>query len=149
MADDHHHPDGPAVRVTGLDHIVLTVRDPERSLDFYVGVLGLEGDRVGEWRSGEVPFPSVRLTATTIIDLFPESMVSADLPAPDDDAPRNLDHFCVTIEPTDLDALAASGRLDVVRGPQDALYGAQGYATSLYVADPDGNTVELRSYGAA
>ena len=59
---------------------------------------------------------------------------------------QRLDHFCITIEPTDLQALADSGRVEVVRGPQDQLFGAQGYATSLYIADPDGVTVELRSY---
>jgi catechol 2,3-dioxygenase-like lactoylglutathione lyase family enzyme len=58
----------------------------------------------------------------------------------------NVDHICLVIEPTDLNALAASGRFDVARGPEDGLFGAQGFATSLYVRDPDGNVVELRSY---
>ena len=158
MAADHTR---PVVTVTGLDHLVLVTDDVDRSLEFYCELLGLEGDRVDEWRAGEVPFPSVRIDDTTIIDLFPTSMVAAaagdsadgTVGAPGDsadgaarEASRNLDHFCVTIEPTDLDALAASGRVDVVRGPQDGLFGAQGFATSLYIADPDGNTVELRSY---
>jgi len=147
-------PSEPIVTVTGLDHLVLVTADVDGSLAFYCDLLGLEGDRVDEWRAGEVPFPSVRIDATTIIDLFPTSMVTGSNPSAGNDATsggdggplRNLDHFCVTIEPTDLHALAASGRVEVVRGPQDHLFGAQGYATSLYVADPDGNTVELRSY---
>jgi len=134
---------GPVVTVTGLDHLVLVTADIDRSLDFYCNLLGLEGDRVDEWRAGDVPFPSVRIDATTIIDLFPPSMVDGGADATPS---RNLDHFCVTVEPTDLAALAASGRVDVVRGPQDGLFGAQGFATSLYIADPDGNTVELRAY---
>ena len=129
----------PVVKVTGLDHIVLMTADAQRSIDFYCGTLGLEGDRVEEWRRGDVPFPSVRIDGTTIIDLFP----TADGV---EVTPGNLDHFCVTIEATDLQALADSGHVNVVRGPQDGLFGAQGYATSLYIADPDGNTVELRSY---
>jgi catechol 2,3-dioxygenase-like lactoylglutathione lyase family enzyme len=137
------------VKVIGLDHIVLVSGDVERALAFYTGTLGLEPERLDEWRRAEVPFPSVRLTPTTIIDLFPADFARA-LCA--DDAPaavgptRNLDHFCLVIEPTDLGALAASGTVDVVSGPTDGLFGAQGYATSLYVRDPDGNTVELRSY---
>ncbi|MDH3301406.1 MAG: VOC family protein [Acidimicrobiia bacterium] len=131
----------PLVRVVGLDHIVLLCADQERSLRFYRDTLGLEGDRVDEWRSGEVPFPSVRIDRTTIIDLFARS--EADSPPPDG---ANLDHFCVVVEPVDLDDLAAHDAIDVVRGPLDHLYGAQGYARSLYVRDPDGNTVELRSY---
>ncbi len=127
----------PIVSVTGLDHIVLVSPDLDRSLAFYCDVLGLEGERVDEWRRGEVPFPSVRISPTTIIDIFPGE------PSPEG---QNLEHLCLTVEPVDLAALAASGEVEVVRGPQDHLFGAQGYATSLYIADPDGNTVELRSY---
>jgi catechol 2,3-dioxygenase-like lactoylglutathione lyase family enzyme len=129
----------PAVTVTGLDHIVLATPDIERSLRWYTEVLGLPGERVDEWRAGDVFFPSVRLDATTLIDIFPGAAVPSG-------APRNLVHFCVVIEPADLDELAASGRFDVASGPDDGLYGAQGFARSLYVYDPDGNTVELRSY---
>jgi hypothetical protein len=50
------------------------------------------------------------------------------------------------IAPADLDALKSSGRFDVVEGPATR-WGARGDATSLYVRDPDGNTVELRYYG--
>jgi catechol 2,3-dioxygenase-like lactoylglutathione lyase family enzyme len=125
----------PAVRVTGLDHIVLISVDVERALAFYVGVLGLDGVRVDEWRRGEVPFPSVRVTATTIIDLFPGERTGL-----------NLEHFCLTVEPADLDQLASGGVFEVASGPTDGLFGAQGHARSLYVRDPDGNTVELRSY---
>ncbi len=128
-----------SVRVTGLDHIVLRCGDVEASLRWYTERLGLVGERVDEWRRGETFFPSVRLTPTTIIDLFP----GEELPG---GQPRNLDHFCVVIEPTDLDALAASGDFDVASGPTDGLFGAQGFARSLYVRDPDGTTVELRSY---
>ncbi len=57
----------------------------------------------------------------------------------------NVHHFCLTTAPTDLDALRESGRFDVVDGPV-RVWGARGYGTSLYVTDPDGNTVELRNY---
>ena len=120
------------VRVTGLDHIVLRCSDVERSLAFYVGDLGLTPERVDEWRRGEVPFPSVRVPPTTLIDLF-----GADRDG------VNMDHVCLVIEPTDLDELAAAHPGSVKR---DHLFGAQGYATSVYIHDPDGNTVELRSY---
>jgi catechol 2,3-dioxygenase-like lactoylglutathione lyase family enzyme len=123
------------VRVVGLDHIVLNTSNTEAMLRFYSGVLGLEGVRVDEWRRGEVPFPSVRVDATTLIDLMDGERSGV-----------NLDHVCFVIEPTDLDRLAASGVVDVARGPLDGLFGAQGVARSLYVHDPDGNVVELRSY---
>ena len=122
----------PAVRVTGFDHIVLRVADVEASIAFYCDDLGLEAERLDEWRRGEVLFPSVRIDATTLIDVF----------AADRDG-VNLDHFCLVIEPTDLDALAARFPGAV---KADGLFGAQGYASSVYLQDPDGNTIELRSY---
>lgn len=124
-----------AVRVVGLDHIVLVTRDVVGALAFYTEVLGLEGVRVDEWIRGEVPFPSVRVDARTLIDLSRGERSGA-----------NLEHFCLVIESTDLDALASSGLLTVVSGPTDGLFGAQGHARSLCVADPDGNVIELRSY---
>jgi catechol 2,3-dioxygenase-like lactoylglutathione lyase family enzyme len=119
-----------------MDHIVLRVADVERSLAWYRDELGLQPERVEEWRDGKILFPSVRVDATTVIDL---------LAAPRGDEP-NVDHVCLVIEPEDLDALAASGRFDVVAGPS-RLWGAQGDGTGLYVRDPDGNLVELRHYG--
>ena len=123
-----------SLRITGLDHVVLNVADVERSLSFYIDELGLEPLRVDEWRRGEVFFPSVRIDATTIIDLFASEPTG-----------RNLDHICLVVEPTDLQAIKDSGRFDVQSGP-DTRWGAQGDGTSLYVRDPDGNTVELRYY---
>lgn len=122
------------MHVVGLDHLVIDVADVERSLAFYVGELGLEPVRVDEWRRGEVLFPSVRVDPTTIIDLLATAPTG-----------RNVDHLCLVVEPLDLEALKASGRFTVVDGP-GIRYGAQGDGTSLYVLDPDGNTVELRHY---
>jgi catechol 2,3-dioxygenase-like lactoylglutathione lyase family enzyme len=130
----------PKVQVVGLDHVVLRCADIEMSLAFYRDELGLEPDRVEEWRRGETFFPSVRIDTTTLIDLFPASPGYVGDPMAEG---RNMEHFCLVIDPVDLDALAehfpASKRAD-------GLYGAQGIASSLYVQDPDGNTVELRSY---
>lgn len=121
------------MRVTGFDHLVLNVADVRRSLDFYVGTLGLRPERVEEWEGGEVFFPSVRIDAGSIIDLL--------------GTPRgaeNVDHFCLVVD-DDVDELAARGDLGVVEGPVDR-WGAQGVARSIYIRDPDGNLVELRSY---
>lgn len=123
------------MRVIGFDHLVLRTTDVERSLAFYAGVLGLEPVRVTEWRAGEVGFPSVRVNAETILDFFRV-----------DAAPAPLDHFCLVVEALDWAAEIAAG-VSVVRGPVTSS-GAQGDGTSVYLRDPDGNTVELRHYGA-
>jgi catechol 2,3-dioxygenase-like lactoylglutathione lyase family enzyme len=125
-----------AVRVTGFDHVVLAVADVERSLAWYSDVVGLAPVRVDEWRRGEAPFPSVRVSPTTIIDLIPST------------GDANVDHFCLvteTAETLDLARWAADAGLTVVDGPGPR-FGAQGVATSIYVKDPDGNTVEFRHY---
>ena len=123
--------------VIGLDHIVLVVADVERSLAWYIDELGLRPERVDAWRAGEVFFPSVRIDESTIIDIVPGEVGSGR---------GNLDHFCVVVD-DDIEALAGSGRFDVVEGPVQR-WGARGEATSLYVRDPDGNQVELRRYPA-
>jgi catechol 2,3-dioxygenase-like lactoylglutathione lyase family enzyme len=122
------------VRVKDLDHVVLNVQDVERALDFYCGLLGLEPIRADEWRAGKVSFPSVRVSPTTIIDL---------LSAPRGEA--NVDHICLSVEPLDWQQVISSGQFTVLDGP-GSRYGARGVAQSLYVQDPDGNTVELRWY---
>jgi catechol 2,3-dioxygenase-like lactoylglutathione lyase family enzyme len=121
-------------KAVGLDHIVLCVADVERALAWYVDELGLEPLRVDEWRDGTVLFPSARIDAGTIIDFFPESPSG-----------KNMEHVCLVIEATDLDALAASDRFDVASGPSE-VFGARGMGRSVYVRDPDANLVELRCY---
>ncbi|MFF2951006.1 VOC family protein [Kitasatospora sp. NPDC057965] len=122
------------LRVKALDHLVLNVRDVERSLAFYQGLLGLEPVRVDEWRAGKAPFPSVRITPETITDLMAR---------PRGDS--NVDHICLTVDPLDWQEVLDAGTFTVLEGPVRR-YGARGNATSVYVRDPDGNTVELRWY---
>ena len=122
------------MRVKAFDHLVLTVEDVERSLAFYCGVLGLEPVRVDEWRAGKAPFPSARVSADTIIDLIRGTRGES-----------NVDHFCLVVEPLDWQEVIDAGVLDVVEGPGPR-FGARGRATSIYVRDPDGNTIELRWY---
>ena len=124
------------LKVIDLDHIVVNVADVERALGFYCDELGLAPVRVDEWRRHEVPFPSARVNASTIIDLLPLPRTG-----------ENIDHLCLVVEPADLEAVAASGRFEVVSGPIQR-YGARGDGMSLYVRDPDGNLVELRYYEA-
>ncbi|WP_245658587.1 VOC family protein [Microtetraspora malaysiensis] len=117
-----------------FDHLVLNVRDVERALEFYAGTLGLEEERVAEWRAGKAPFPSVRVNESTIIDLVHRPRGES-----------NVDHICLVVDPVDWQQVIDSGVFAVLEGPVSR-FGARGVAQSVYVRDPDGNTVELRWY---
>lgn len=117
-----------------LDHIVLVVADVQRTLDWYIRHVGLAPVRVEEWRGGTAPFPSLRVTAGTIIDVIPGH----------DGLRGHLDHLCFTVTEAHLNAVRAS--LPVLEEGQR--FGARGVASSVYVHDPDGLTVEFRVYPA-
>jgi catechol 2,3-dioxygenase-like lactoylglutathione lyase family enzyme len=126
--------DRSVLRVRGVDHLVMNVSDARRSVAWWRDLLGAEPLRVTEWEAGEVAFPSVRLDESTIVDLFELDRTGT-----------NVDHVCVVVEGADLHEVAASGAFEVL-GPPMQLFGARGIGTGLYVKDPDGNTVELRTY---
>lgn len=74
-----------------IDHIVFNVEDVVRMLDFYATVLCLRTERREEYRSGEVTFPSLRINADTIVDLFPKEMWQGK------QGRENLSHFCIAL----------------------------------------------------
>lgn len=131
--DDERGPTyDPAMRITGIDHVVFTVSDVERSAAWYRDVLGLEVLRLEEWRARQVPFVSVRLSPTALIDLMQG-----------DRSGENVDHVALLVEgdmETHLHEQGINGD-----GPHQ-LYGAQGVGQGVYIRDPDDNTIELRTY---
>jgi catechol 2,3-dioxygenase-like lactoylglutathione lyase family enzyme len=125
------------VRIGGLDHVVLRVGDLDRAISFYRRVLGCQVER-------ELQQPRlVQLRAGgSLIDLVPAALSPHEAA---DKSGRNMDHFCVTVRGFDAAALkahlAANG---VDPGEVHERYGAEGYGPSIYISDPDGNTVELK-----
>jgi catechol 2,3-dioxygenase-like lactoylglutathione lyase family enzyme len=122
------------VRVLEPDHVVLVSPDPERLVEWYRDHLGLEVLRLEQWRAKEVPFISLRVNDAFLVD----GMTG-------DRTGENVNHFAVVVDDVDLDELAASGRFTVEMGPAE-LFGARGVGRGVYVRDPDGNLVELRTY---
>ena len=133
----------PLVKITEMDHIVLRVKDVEESLRFYTEILGMESERVDQWRAGEIRFPSARINADTIIDFF-----GSDQEPIGKEGVKNQDHYCMVIEKTDMEALKSKFEaigVGIQAGPGQR-WGSHGDGTSLYVYDPDDNVVELRHY---
>jgi len=125
-----------AIQVAALDHLVLRVADLDRAIKFYGDVLGCHVER----RLDEPKLVQLRAGAS-MIDLVP----AGPGPQPAGAAGRNLDHFAVRIGTFDFAALAAHlQRHGVAVGEVRRRYGAEGYGSSLYITDPDGNVVELK-----
>jgi glyoxylase I family protein len=130
-----------AIVVRGLDHLVLRVAKLEQTLDFYRDVLGCRVER----RQDALGLIQLR-AGSSLIDLVPVDGQLGRLGGKAAGAEgRNLDHFCLRIDPFDEAAirrhLEANG---VSPGPTQARYGAEGEGPSIYIADPEGNTVELK-----
>jgi catechol 2,3-dioxygenase-like lactoylglutathione lyase family enzyme len=126
-----------AIRVGGLDHVVLRVGSLERAIEFYRNVLGLQVER----RLEQPKLVQLRAGAS-LIDLVP---AAASPIAAEDAAGRNMDHFAVRVVGFDAAALSAHlRRHGVDPGEVRERYGAEGYGPSLYITDLDGNTVELK-----
>jgi catechol 2,3-dioxygenase-like lactoylglutathione lyase family enzyme len=135
------------IRITELDHIVLNVKDIDRSLTFYTQVLGLGAERVDEFRAGEIGFPSVRINEHTIIDLSISKEPGA-LPKSEGKTLGNLNHFCLVVDQEDFTGIVdylKAHNVSIVQGPISR-WGARGRATSVYFLDPDGNEIEIRCY---
>jgi len=131
----------PAIETRGLDHVVLRVLDLERSIAFYSEVIGCPVER----RLDEIGLVQLR-AGDSLIDLVGVSSTlgRAGGGEPDSTA-RNLDHFALALEHFDeIEIRAHLARFDVEADETKRLYGAGGYGPSIYIRDPDGNTVELK-----
>lgn len=129
------------LQLSHLDHIVLRVIDVDAMTRFYCDVLGCTVER----RQDEIGLVQLRAGAC-LVDMVP---VDGKLGRMGGAAPtvegRNLDHFCFRVQAFDAEAihthLAAHG---VAAGPVATRYGAEGQGPSIYLQDPEGNTVELK-----
>jgi glyoxylase I family protein len=122
------------LEVVELDHVVLRCRDQRGTLDFYTRVLGLQEERRLE-RLGLVQLRA----GGAMVDLVPAS-------EPRQEAGLNLEHFCLGIAASDMEAVARylRGQLVEIIGEVEMRYGARGTGPSLYLRDPEGNVVELK-----
>lgn len=129
------------IAIREIDHIVLRVVDLARMLRFYGDVLGCREVR----RQDEIGLVQLR-AGSSMVDLIP---IDGKLGAAGGAAPgregRNVDHFCFRVEPFDETAirahLAAHG---IEAGPAASRFGAEGEGPSIYLSDPEGNTIELK-----
>lgn len=134
-----------------LDHVVLWTRDPRAAMDFYTRVVGLEPVRFAEFQAGQAPFPSVRVSADSVIDLSPVHSAAATdaLTHTTGSAGHPVNHLCLAMskaEYEDLDRRLRAEGVDT-SARLSPTFGARGWAPhGFYFTDPDGNVVEARYY---
>lgn len=130
-----------AIETLGLDHLVLRVSDVDRSIAFYAEVLGCPVER----RIDELGLVQLR-AGDSLIDLVDvASPLGKSGGGAADPQARNVDHFALRLARFDESAIREHlARLGVEAGDTGTRYGADGFGPSIYIRDPDGNTVELK-----
>lgn len=132
----------PPFSVLRIDHIVLRVKDMERAITFYRDVLGCAIEK----RRDDLGLVHLRAGASLIDLVTPDGPLGKQGGALAGIEGRNVDHICLRIEPFDeagIRALMAAHGV-AVNGEVQNNFGAEGNGPSIYIADPDGNTVELK-----
>ncbi len=128
-------------RIKQIDHLVLRVVDIDAMMRFYIDVLGCGLEKIQQG----IGLYQLRAGAS-LIDLVPADGQLGKMggAAPGEEG-RNLDHFCLSIEPFDGDAILQylNGK-GYAAGPVESRYGAAGQGPSIYLKDPEGNVVELK-----
>ena len=124
-----------------IDHVVLRIRDLEKSLAFYRDVMGCPVDKVQD----KIGLWQVR-AGSSLIDLIPlEGILGRMGGAGPQTEGRNVDHFAIQITPFDDAAIRAHlAAHNVTITDSGQRYGAEGDGPSIYILDPDGNSVELK-----
>lgn len=129
------------IKIRELDHVVLRAADPEKMIAFYRDVLGCVVEKT------QSKFGLYQLRAgSSLIDLV---SVDGQLGRLGGAAPasegRNMDHFCVRVEPfNETQILAHLSSHGITADPAEPRYGAEGTGPSIYISDPENNVVELK-----
>ncbi len=128
------------LKLRRIDHIVIRTENLDKMLEFYQRVLGATLEK----RQDDIGLVQLR-AGEALLDFVPVDglLGRAGGRAPGKEA-KNLDHVCLQVDDFDPQAvhtyLAERGVL--VEAPAQR-YGAGGYGLTIYLKDPDGNTVEL------
>lgn len=142
------------IKITDIDHIVLRTCDSTRLIDFYCKILGCNIERtiadygITQLRAGSAMIDIVAVADDNIPTVEAQKYIKKSpqqLTHPKAALHHNLDHFCLNIEAiTAKELIEFLDKNQVVRGPFETRYGANGFGDSVYISDPDGNVVELK-----
>jgi catechol 2,3-dioxygenase-like lactoylglutathione lyase family enzyme len=128
-------------KIKHIDHLVIRVRDLQAMLDFYTNIIGCSMEKIQD----DLGLYQLR-AGNSLIDFIPVDGPLGKLggAAPGSEG-RNLDHFCLRIEPFDGEQILEYFRNKRVDpGKIESRYGAEGEGPSIYLTDPEGNIIELK-----
>ena len=129
------------MQITGIDHLVLRAYDQQKLVDFYTGVLGLTVEK----RQDAIGLVQLRAGASLIDIVAVDGVLGRMGGAGPAAEGRNLDHFCLNVAGFDLETVKAHLIAHGVEvGAEGLRYGSSGEGLSVYLADPEGNGLELR-----
>jgi catechol 2,3-dioxygenase-like lactoylglutathione lyase family enzyme len=128
------------INIRDIDHVVLRVMDLERVAHFYTGVLGARFEKHQE----AIGLYQLRV-GNSLIDLVPvDGMLGRMGGAAPGREGRNVDHVCFRVLPWDGEAILAHLKQHGIESEIVSRYGAEGDGPSIYLADPEGNQLELK-----
>jgi len=129
------------IRIREIDHLVLRVRDIDAMRRFYCSVLGAEHVA---WRP-QFGMSHLRIGRSMLDLITVDGPLGKSGGAAAGKEGRNLDHFCFRVDPFDQEAIVSHlTKCGVSVGDIRPRYGAEGNGVSIYLTDPEGNTVELK-----
>jgi catechol 2,3-dioxygenase-like lactoylglutathione lyase family enzyme len=118
-----------ALRVTGINHVVLHVADLERSLAFYMGILGFEDRNAGGGGGGPSRPAKFLRCGMQGLDLFEvEGAVHGG---------EEMNHMALNVEAAELDDVIAELRAAGVESSEPTR------RNSVFISDPDGHRIEM------
>ncbi|OEC95095.1 MULTISPECIES: VOC family protein [unclassified Rhizobium] len=126
--------------VKAIGHIAVSVKNIERSMDFYVNKLGFE-EMFRLERDGRLWIVYLRITDTQFIELFPDGVGDSAPPF----ANVGYNHLCLEVDDIDA-AIAEITARGVTLTAEKKLGVDQNY--QAWIADPEGNRIELMQLGA-
>lgn len=129
------------IKIRHIDHVVLRVVSLEAMSAFYCDVLGCTVER----RQDEIGLVQLR-AGSCLVDLVPvDGKLGREGGATPGKEGRNMDHLCFRVDPFDEAGIRAHlAKSGVVAGQLESRYGAEGEGPSIYLQDPEGNTIELK-----
>ncbi len=129
------------IHIREIDHIVLRVSSLHKMLWFYCDLLGCSVERQQE----ELGLTQLR-AGRSLIDLVTvDGKLGREGGASPEREGRNMDHLCLRVDPFDAERIRSHlKRHGIETGDVASRYGAEGEGPSIYIEDPEGNTVELK-----